>query len=369
MTTNVAIIGSGTMGGGIAAAVLAAGLPAVLIDTSDTALDAARERIQNFFDRRVKKGDIQEDVARAAMAQLETTTALSGVVGADVVIEAIFEDIEVKADLFSRLNEHLSPDAIVATNTSALRVSDIAANVQQTGRFLGLHFFSPAEINPIVEVVSGAQTAPEALQRATKFIEAIRKTPLRCRDQSGFAINRFFCPYTNEAVRILDEGIATAAQIDRVACETFDLAIGPFTVMNIIKPRINLSAVRNLGGLGASYAPAKGLIAAGENDAMWDIEETDPDSDKAEMIATRLKAALFLPVFEELGEQVATPEAIDSGAQLALRFGKPPVALMQAEGEAEVRRIVGDYAQLHNTPLPTKGLEQVFAVKEGILRV
>lgn len=209
--------------------------------------------------------------------------------------------------------------------------------------------------------VSGPASSAEAVALARRFVERIGKIALSCRDAPGFAVNRFFCPYTNEAVRLLDEGLADTAQIDRVARESFDLAMGPFAVMNIIKPRINLNAVRHLGSLGPSYAPAAGLVATGEADRAWRIgEETSLAGTVAAVVVDRLKAAVFFPVLEELAEDVAAPGDIDTGARLALRFGRPPVALMREEGEARVRRVVAAHCARFATPLPEAGLRRLF---------
>ena len=167
----------------------------------------------------------------------------------------------LKAKLLDELSLLVEPTTLVATNTSCLRVSDLAQHMALPGRFLGLHYFSPAAVNPIVEVVSGELTSPQTVETALAFTRATGKQPLRCRDAFGFAINRFFCPYTNEAVRALDEGLGSAAEIDAVAREAMGAAAGPFQVMNLIKPRINLHAIRNLAPLGPFYAPARSMAA------------------------------------------------------------------------------------------------------------
>ncbi|WP_050768476.1 3-hydroxyacyl-CoA dehydrogenase family protein [Salipiger bermudensis] len=362
MSRTVAIIGAGTMGGGIAISALAGGCRVTLIDTTEAALAAAEARIGKAFARMVEKGRMSAESAEASRAALSLSTRMEAVAGAALVIEAVFEDLAVKTGLLTRLAPHLDDEAVVATNTSALRVSDLAGCLPEPGRFLGLHFFSPADINPLVEVVRGAATSEDSLALALDYVTAMGKTPLTCRDANGFAVNRFFCPYTNEAVRIADEGLASPGQIDMVAREVFDLAIGPFAVMNIIKPRINLNAVRNLGALGPSYAPAAGLIAVGEAGDAWQIDEAPeaPDAALARLIADRLRAALFLPVLEELAEDVASPEDIDTGARLALRFGRPPVALMRETGETELREIVSRYCARFDTAFPDAGMRGVF---------
>ena len=204
---NITIIGAGTMGGGIAIGCLAAGLPTTAIDTTEAALDTLRQRVTAHFARQAEKGRITAAKAEAACALLRSSTGLDAASGADLVIEAVFEDLDIKLDLFRRLAPHLSDGAIVATNTSALRVTDLAAAIPDPARFLGLHYFSPAEVNPLVEVVSGPDTTPDTVLAVLAFLDVTGKTALPCRDANGFGVNRFFCPYTTEAARLLDDGL------------------------------------------------------------------------------------------------------------------------------------------------------------------
>ncbi|MEX1236259.1 MAG: 3-hydroxyacyl-CoA dehydrogenase family protein [Roseovarius sp.] len=359
---SVAIIGAGTMGGGIAIGCIAAGFRTCVIDLDAGRLEAIEQRARRFLDRAVQKERMSRAQADAAIACLRNGRDLKDVAGADLVIEAVFEDLAVKRDLLAGIANHLAPEAIVATNTSALRVAALADALPGPERFLGLHYFSPAEVNPLVEVVSGPKTSLATLDKALAFVAATEKTPLPCRDASGFAVNRFFCPYTNEAARLLGEGVASTAQIDEVACAAFDLPLGPFAVMNIIKPRIALNAVQNLAGLGAFYHPASALIHAGTERDAWEISATPAplDDETAQLIAERLRAALFLPVLEAVGEKVAAPDDFDLGARVALRFGMPPVAAMRALGRDRTVALITPVAAQYGAGLPVAGLDTVF---------
>jgi 3-hydroxybutyryl-CoA dehydrogenase len=359
---SIAVIGAGTMGGGIASSAAEAGVKTYLFDMSSDMLSRAETRAARYFDRLAEKGKLTAEEARAARARIVPVRDLDAIAGAEIVIEAIHENLAAKQALLERLSGLLAPDTIVATNTSALRVGDLAGSLTRPSRFLGMHYFSPAEINPLVELVSGPETAAASLAVAERFLQQTGKTVLRCKDASGFAVNRFFCPYANEAVRLMDEGIAETAQIDAVARDIFDLALGPFAVMNIVKPRIMLNAVQNLGDLGPFYAPAMGLQTADGSDAPWAIAETPaplPDP-VARVVAERLMAAVWLPVLDAISERVATPDDFDLGARLALRFGKPPVESMRAAGRGEVTRIVGAMAARHGQNLPEAGLARLF---------
>ncbi len=360
--STLAIIGAGTMGGGIVIGAMAAGIDTRVIDLNADSLTKMKARAQRYFDRLIEKGKLDRPQAEAALARLSLSDDLAAVKGADLIIEAVFEDLEVKRALFGKIAAHLTPATLIATNTSALRVSDLASALPYPNRFLGLHYFSPAEINPLVELIAGAETEAAALDAGAAFLEATGKTALRCKDSNGFAINRFFCPYTNEAVRLLDEGVATTGQIDLVARELFGLPIGPFAVMNIIKPRINLNAVGNLSPLGAFYEPAAGLVRVGEADQAWEIEEAPQplDAEARDQIERRLRAAQFLPVLQALAEGVAAPDAIDQGAWLALRFEHPPVGAMRDLGRPIVEELLAPILARHGAVMPTEGLDLIF---------
>ncbi len=350
---SVGIVGAGTMGSGIATAAAAHGCTVWVFDRSAAQVEAAIEAAGSFIARQAEKGRMTAADAAAAKERLQPAAALADLARADLVIEAVFEDFDLKAGLFEELSRELPAEALIATNTSCLRVDDLASHVTGPERFLGLHFFSPAQINPVVEVVRGKVSDPALVDRAEAFCRAIGKQPIRCRDSYGFAINRFFCPYTNEAVRLLDEGLADAATIDRAAEAAFGVAMGPFAVQNIIKPRINLHAIQNLAPLGPFYTAAAGLVAQGERDAPWPIEGTPPPIQAVPpQLVDRLMAAVFIPVLELLDEDVAAPADIDNGARLALRFGRPPCALMDELGAARVAGLVQPLLAHYGAPVP-----------------
>jgi 3-hydroxyacyl-CoA dehydrogenase len=300
------------------------------------------------------------EAALAAKERIVPVDRHADLAPCDLVIEAVFEDFDLKAGLFEALVPQLRDEALVATNTSCLRVGDLARHVRRPERFLGLHYFSPAAINPVVEVVQGAATADQAVDLALAFCRASGKQPLRCKDAFGFAINRFFCPYTNEAARALDAGLGSTGEIDGVAREVLGAAAGPFAVMNLIKPRINLHAIRNLAPLGPFYAPARSMVETGEADRPFAIDADDGASDTArrQAIADRLLRGCFLPVLQALDEQVASPREFDLGAREALRFEVGPCALMNRLGRDEVERIVRPALEEFAIPRP-RALSQV----------
>jgi len=351
--SKVGIIGAGTMGSGIATSLAQQGVAVCLVDTTAEAVERGKGAAKKFYDRAAEKGKMSAEDAASCYGRISGATDLSALSDCDLIIEAIFEEQSVKEDLFTRLNPHLKPETVVATNTSALQVSDLAEAVDDPTRFLGLHYFNPAAINPIVEVVKGAKTDQAIYDRALEFCRQTAKKPIACKDSFGFAINRFFVPYSNEAVRLLDEGVGTTAQIDRVARECMGIAAGPFLVANLVKPKIMFHAQRNLGPHGAFYTLAKTLAEKGDSDYEFEIgEDASGDAAADKVIADRLMAATFFPVLQELDEGVASAADIDMGAGLALRFGKAPCELMDQLGKEEVTRIVSYVTETYGHPMP-----------------
>lgn len=338
---RLSIIGAGTMGGGIAITSLRAGISTLVVDTAEEALARLRERIDRHLAREVEKGRMDAAGADAARACLTVSTDLGRVADSDVLIEAVFEDLGVKHDLLSRVQGLLRPEAVIATNTSCLLVGDIARALEDPGRLLGLHYFSPAEICPTVEVISTSRTRVAVRQRALDFLARMGKSPLPCTDSPGFALNRFFCPYCNEAVRLLDEGIATPGQIDTVARDSFGVPAGPFRVMNLTKPVIMLRAMQGLERLGPFYRPARGLLRIGGEGADWPIDDDPPalpDATRQE-VARRLTMALCRPAAEVLAAGAVAPEDLDRGAREALRFQRTPITLLQELSPDSRRRL------------------------------
>ncbi len=362
--TTVGIVGAGTMGTGIATCLATHGLGVRLYDVRPAAVARAIDEIAAFCARAVDRGRLPQAEADAAVGRVRGIDDLGALADAGLVIEAVFEDAAIKGALLRDLSAVLGPTTLVATNTSCLRVTDLARHLRHPERFLGLHYFSPAAINPIVEVVRGEQTGSAAIEMATAFCRATGKRPLRCRDSYGFAINRFFCPYSNEAVRLLDDGLGSPAEIDAAARIALAAAAGPFAVMNIIKPRINLDAVRNLAPLGPFYAPAASLVAVGEAGGSWDLGDASVPASPAAPLLDRLRGAVFLAVLEELDEEVAAPGDIDLGAREALRFAAPPCALMDRLGPDEVARVVVPLAERYGHALP-RSLQRVGSLAGG----
>lgn len=330
---KIGLVGAGAMGAGIAMNCAVNGHSVLLTDLSSAALKAAIDRYRDFVTRQVDKGRLSDAEGREALARLGTAGDLSELAACDIVIEAVNEDLSLKRHLFQQLQTIVSGACILATNTSCLKLSDISDVIDEKGRFCGLHYFNPAEINPVVELVATPETDTQTLETMRGFLKSTGKTAIECKDENGFALNRFFCPYCNEAVRCLDEGLATSGQIDQVARQVFQASFGPFAVMNIVKTDIMLHAMRSLAALGPFYAEADGLNSMGSAARPWPIEDQPEQlsSSAAQEIAQRLRGGVLLPVAEILSDDIASLADIGNGARLAFRMGRTPEDMLAGD--------------------------------------
>lgn len=228
---TAAVIGSGTMGTGIAMALADAGIPTTLVDTTDEALDRARGRIRQNYDSSAAKGRITQEQSAARADSIALTTRQADAGDADIVIEAVFEDLDVKREVFAQLDQVMKPGAILATNTSRLDVDRIADATGRQQDVIGLHFFSPAHIMRLLEVVQGARTADDVLATSMALAGRIGKQPVLSQVGEGFIGNRMLSPYRREAEQLLESG-ATPRQVDE-ALEAFGFAMGPFAMSDL----------------------------------------------------------------------------------------------------------------------------------------
>jgi len=238
----VGVVGAGTMGAGIAQVCLQAGHEVLLHDIDHAAIERGRSRIADGLEKLVGKGRLDASDRDAMLASLRDAHSLEGLANeSDVVIEAALEDIDLKRTIFRALGAAARPDAILATNTSALSVSEIGQSSGVPNRVVGLHFFNPAPVMPLVEVVVGQQTDARLVDRAMDFASALGKQPVECADSPGFIVNRVNRPFTLEALRMLEAGEAGAEQIDQ-ALGSAGYPMGPFAFMDLVGIDVNLAA-------------------------------------------------------------------------------------------------------------------------------
>jgi 3-hydroxybutyryl-CoA dehydrogenase len=260
--SRVGVVGLGTMGAGIAQVCLQAGLEVVGREVAPELGERARERIDHYLSRGVEKERLTQDEKDAALGRLSLTTELESLAQCQLVIEAAFEDLAVKRELFSQLDRLVPPPAILATNTSALSVTEIADAANTPERVVGLHFFNPAPVLPLVEVVRTARSSEEAFDTAYAFAQRIGKEPVACNDTPGFVVNRILIPLLNDCVRVLDEARVSPDDVDRAMRFGANWPIGPCALIDLIGVDVHVHASEALhGALGEErMAPPERLL-------------------------------------------------------------------------------------------------------------
>jgi 3-hydroxybutyryl-CoA dehydrogenase len=235
-------VGLGTMGAGIAQVCVQAGVETVGREVTAELGDAARARIDHYLGRAVEKGRLSSVEKDVALERLTTTTELADLAGCDLVIEAIVEDLDAKQALFRELEAVAGPTAVLATNTSALSVTEIAAGVERPERVVGMHFFNPAPVLPLVEIVRTNAASEEAVETAFTFAERVGKKPIRCGDTPGFVVNRILIPLLNDCVGLLDEAGVTPEDLDTAMTAGLNWPIGPCALIDLIGIDVHVHA-------------------------------------------------------------------------------------------------------------------------------
>src|ERR1700722_11039616 len=239
---KVGVVGLGTMGAGIAQLCIEAGVETVARDVTPELGDKGRARIEAFLDKRVEKGQLDADGRSHAVSLLTITTEIGDLADCDLVIEAVFEDLAVKQELFRELEAAVRPDAILATNTSALSVTEVAAVAAHPERVVGMHFFNPAPLMPLVEIVRAERTDEAAVDAAFAFAERIGKKPVRCLDTPGFIVNRILIPLLNDCIRVIDEAGITVEDLDKAMRYGAGWPMGPAALTDLIGLDIHVHA-------------------------------------------------------------------------------------------------------------------------------
>jgi len=239
---SIGVVGLGAMGAGIAQVAIEAGFDVVGREVTAELGEEAAGRIRHFLTRKVEKGQRTQDERDAAVARLSTTTELEALAGCDLVIEAIVEDLAAKLELFAELERLCRADATLATNTSALSVTEIAAATSTPERVVGMHFFNPAPLMPLVEIVRAELTGDEAVDTAYAVAERMGKTPVRCHDTPGFVVNRVLIPLLNDCIRALDEARVTPEDLDAAMTNGAGWPMGPCTLVDLVGIDVHVHA-------------------------------------------------------------------------------------------------------------------------------
>lgn len=347
-STKIGVVGAGNMGAGIAQKYATEGFTTVVVDVDAASVERGRARVQQTLDEGVARKIFTPEKRADILSRLTFTADKDALKGAALVVEAIFEDLKVKQDLFKDLDARLGKETLLATNTSSFYVDDVANVCQHKDRVVGLHYFYHPAKNRLVEVIAGKATSKEAFAAAWKIQEACGKTPVDSRDAPGFIVNRFFVPWLNEAMRLVEEGLADIATVEAATKLSsseggFGVGMGPFELMNVTGVPITFHAATTLGKeLGAFYAPcnlirpfvdakkhADGSSAAPKN---WDLPGA-ADRKKFDLVNERLWGVVWqIATRLVFDEKVCTLEDCDLGARVGLRWPKGPFEVMNERG-------------------------------------
>jgi 3-hydroxybutyryl-CoA dehydrogenase len=245
---KVGVVGLGTMGAGIAQVAVTAGDDVVGREVELPLAERGRETVARYLGRAVEKGRMSADERDAALGRLTLTTELSDLADCDLVVEAIVEELDAKRELFAELDRICRPDAVLATNTSALAVSEIAAATERPERVVGMHFFNPAPVLPLVEIVRAERSSDEAVDAAYEWATRAGKKPVRCNDTPGFIVNRILIPLLNDCVRVLDEAGVAPEDMDAAMTNGAGWPMGPCALVDLVGIDVHIHASEALHG-------------------------------------------------------------------------------------------------------------------------
>jgi 3-hydroxybutyryl-CoA dehydrogenase len=259
---KVGVVGLGTMGAGIAQISVQSGFDTVGREVSHELAERGRGTIERYLRRGVEKGRMSEAERDAALGRLTLTTELADLAECDLVIEAVLEELDLKREVFAELDRVTRSDAVLATNTSALSVSEIAETTDHPQRVVGMHFFNPAPVLPLVEIVRGRESSDEAVEVAYRWAEGTGKQPVRCNDTPGFIVNRILIPLLNDCVHVLDEADVQPEEMDKAMTNGAGWPMGPCALIDLIGVDVHVHASEALyGKLGqARMAPPERLV-------------------------------------------------------------------------------------------------------------
>lgn len=329
---KIGVIGAGNMGSGIAQKIAQEGIPVVMIDTKDEFVQRGLGTIQRLLQEGVDRKLFKTEKVTEIMSRITGTTDFEAVRDADLVIEAVFEDKAVKTELFKKLDAVCSEKTILATNTSSFYVREFAEQIKRPDRFVGLHYFYHPAKNRLLEVIPHAGTSAETVEKSLMAAKLHGKTSILVKDAPGFAVNRFFVPFLNEAARMLEEGIADIPTIEEACKQAFKIGMGPFQLMNVTGIPIAVHAATTLGNeLGPFYAPCNILKAQMEKKENWNLEGA-VDESRIQAVTDRMYGVCLGVSAALVDEGVASIEDTDRGAKIGLRWTFGPFEIINRIG-------------------------------------
>tara|TARA_B100000459_G_scaffold146022_1_gene111401 strand:+ start:2208 stop:4292 length:2085 start_codon:yes stop_codon:yes gene_type:complete len=347
---RVAIVGAGNMGSGIAQKTAQEEFDVQMVDREQQWVDRGQGIISNFLSEAVERRIFSPAQVEAIQGRI------TGVVGVentaedtDLVIEAVFEDFDIKTAVFNTLDKACGPNTILASNTSSLSVNALAEATGRADRFVGLHFFYHPAKNRLVEVIPAESSSSETIEKVVQYCKMLGKVVIVCADRPGFVVNRFFVPWLNEACLLLEEGVATAAQIDAAACKAFRIGLGPFGLMNLTGPPIALHSTDYLAEQLETprYNGAQNLRDLIDANDQWSLEGDETYSEEQyAAISERLYGVVFGVAAQIVDEGVCSMEDVDRGAKVGLRWARGPFELMNKVGVDASCKMAQSYANL-----------------------
>lgn len=259
---SIGIVGAGTMGNGIAQAFAVSGYPVVITDVGAAQLERAVKTIDGSLERLVKREKLSADDKAGAIGRVRTTTNIADLAGVDIVIEAATENLALKLEIFKRIDAALNADAIIASNTSSISISRLAAATGRPDKVIGMHFFNPVPVMQLIEIIRGLATSDATYAAVDAVSRKIGKAPVKIKNSPGFVVNRLLCPMINEAVFALQEGLATAGEIDDSMKLGCNHPIGPLALCDLIGLDVALAVMNVLfdGFKDSKYRPAPLLV-------------------------------------------------------------------------------------------------------------
>ena len=351
MIKKVGIIGGGTMGSGIAQVAATAGCSVKLYDTKTEALEKAKADLEKIMDRLLEKGKINSEEKQRIQNNIKYVNSLKELKDSDLTIEAIVENLDIKKNVFSTLEKFVSDDCIIASNTSSLSIASIASSLQKPERCIGIHFFNPAPLMKLVEVIPAIQTSEETLKISVKTITDWGKIVAVAKDTPGFIVNRVARPFYGEALRIYEEGIASFVEIDSAMKEIGGFRMGPFELMDFIGNDVNYTVTETVFEAfyyDPRYKPSftqKRFAEAGylgrksgkgyynySDGVSLSAGEGDFDSEKAEQIFNRILVMLINEAADALFWNIASAEDIDNAMTKGVNYPKGLLAWADEKG-------------------------------------
>jgi 3-hydroxybutyryl-CoA dehydrogenase len=339
MKVKIGVVGAGTMGAGIAQVAAQAGLRVVLTDTNPEQLKKAEQQISSSLLKLTEKGKFSPEEAEEIKNNMAYSTQLSEHQEAALVIEAIVENLAVKHQVFTQLEQVVSPTCILASNTSSLSIASIGSCLQDPSRFLGIHFFNPATLMPLVEVIPGVATSNENTQRIEELITSWHKTVVVCKDTPGFIVNRVARPFYGEALRIYEEGLADFATIDWAMTTIGGFKMGPFTLMDYIGNDINYTVTETV--FAAFYFDPRfkpsftqkrhmeaGFLGRKSGRGFYNYQEGSvaPAPNRNEALGQQIFERILVLLINEAADavfmQVASPTAVDLAMTKGVNYPK-----------------------------------------------